>query len=467
MEKDNLSSGLVLASIFNTATFIKTIMSFALLSKGRMLLILLATLFLACSAAEESEQPEPIDVLLFMFFGIGVGVLFMQFLNKIGDPVPYTVVVFIAGILFALANKDGTGNLAPPSYSRLVELKRIFYFVFISLGVFGQSVRLWINIDAELLLFVFLPPLIFGEAMSLNWYQAKGAFNQAAILAGPGVLIGAVLMGCFVKAMFPQWTWYLCMTMGSITAATDPVAVVSLLKSAGASPKLTMIIVGESLMNDGTAMVLFTVFYNLLCGKTYTGGSIIVFFLAACFGSVILGVLIGLFTVRWMRTAKRPLSDMDVLVQTAITICSAYVTFFVAQKTLLISGVLACCGAGIMLAWLAPPIILNHETMHNVWGMMEWMLNTMIFLLAGLIIGNRIFHHVRPLDWLFLIVLYILMMLIRFFVISLCFPFISKIGHKCTWQEAIFMGWGGLRGVRYCLHYFAIIGFLTILVVYF
>lgn len=77
-------------------------------SKGCLSLLLLVTLFTTCRAADH-EKPDAIDVLLFMFFGIGVGVLFMQFLNKIGDPVPYTVVVFIAGILFSLANKDGTG----------------------------------------------------------------------------------------------------------------------------------------------------------------------------------------------------------------------------------------------------------------------------------------------------------------------------------------------------------------------
>jgi NhaP-type Na+/H+ or K+/H+ antiporter len=406
-------------------------------------LLALAGLFHSCHA-EVHEKPEALQVVLFMFFGIGVGIIFMQFLNYIGDPIPYTVAVFIAGILFSLANKDSTGTLL---LDRMPELWRPSTILFCYAGVFGESVSMWIHIDAELLLFVFLPPLIFGEAMQLNWYQAKGALAQATILAGPGVLVGAVLMGCFVKGCQPNWNWYLAMTFGAITSATDPVAVVALLKSAGASPKLTMIIVGESLLNDGTAMVLFTVFFNLLNGETYTGGGIILFFLEACIGSVVVGVLIGLAAVRWLRTAKRPLSDQDVLTQTAITVCIAYVTFYVTQNTLMVSGVLGCCGAGIMLAWLAPPIILNHETMHNIWGTMEWMLNTMIFLLAGLIIGNRVFDYVRPLDWFLLVVLYVMLMIIRFIVIAGCYPFISKVGHKCTWQEAIFMGWGGLRGV--------------------
>lgn len=284
--------------------------------------------------------------------------------------------------------------------------------------------------------------------MSLNWYHVKGAFWQAVILAGPGVIIGAALTGVIAKYMLPySWNWNLSMTFGSILSATDPVAVVSLLKSVGASPKLTMIIVGESLLNDGTAMVLFTVFNHCLNGMSYTIDSIIVFFASACFGSAFIGLLIGAVTVRWMRTANRTLSEMDVLVQIAITLCAAYLTFFVTQGTLGISGVLGCCGAGIMLAWLAPPIILSHETMHHVWGMIEWVFNTLIFLLAGLIIGNRGFEEVNPVDWFLVVVLYVLLMIVRAIVIAVLYPFVSRIGHKCTINEAVFMFWGGLRGV--------------------
>jgi NhaP-type Na+/H+ or K+/H+ antiporter len=315
------------------------------------------------------------------------------------------------------------------------------------LDTFGNSISQWVDIDAELMLFIFLPPLIFGEAMSLNWYHLKGGFIQSVILAGPGVLIGAALMGVFTKLLLPyDWNWNLAMTFGSILSATDPVAVVSLLKSVGASPKLTILIVGESLLNDGSAMVLFTIFFNALNGKTYTAGGIIGFSLAAAIGSVFLGIAFGFITVRWLRSANRPLKESDVTIQIAITICSAYLTFFVAQYSLGISGVLACCGAGAMLSWLAPPIILNHESMHNVWGIIEWGLNTLIFLLAGLIIGHRVIATVNGMDWLYMIILYGLLMAIRAVTIILLFPFISGIGHCCTRNEAVFMSWAGLRG---------------------
>jgi len=346
----------------------------------------------------------------------------MQVLSHLNDPVPYTVVIFILGaICSALADVDKE-------------------------DVLSESIYQWINIDAELLLFVFLPPLVFGEAMSLNWHHVKGGILQAVILAGPGVLIGAVLMGCITKGIVSGWSWYLSMTFGSILAATDPVAVVALLKSAGASPTLTILIVGESLLNDGTAIVLFELFFDYVDGHTYSAGQIVAFFVEAALGSVLLGMGFGLLTVRWLRSCKRRLRETDVTAQVAITFICSYLVFFVAQYVLQISGVLACCGAGGMIAWLGYPLILNHETMHSVWGMTEWTMNTLIFLLAGLLIGHRTLLSVRAVDWLLMLVLYVMLMLVRAVVNLTMYPFISRIGHRCSPNEAVFMTWAGLRG---------------------
>eukprot|EP01034_Spumella_vulgaris_P022553 gene22554-28687_t len=264
---------------------------------------------------------------------------------------------------------------------------------------------------------------------------------------GPGVGIGAVLMGVVTKMVLPyDWTWNMVMVFGSILAATDTVAVLSLLKSANASPKLTILIVGESLLNDGTAIVLFTIFFNALNGQVYTTSSIVSFGFSAVFGSLLVGLLFGFAAVRWLRSAHRPLKEIDITIQIAITVCTAYLSFFAAQYTEIMSGPLATCFAGLILSWLAPPIILSHETMHNVWGMMEWFLNTLIFLLAGLITGHRVLEKTRPMDWFYLFVLYALLMGVRAVTLFILFPVLSRIGHKCTVQEAVFMSWGGLRG---------------------
>lgn len=163
----------------------------------------------------------------------------------------------------------------------------------INIGNFGASVYAWKNMDADLILFLFLPPLLFGEAMHLNWHHVKGTFWQCVLLAGPGVLLGAALTAAFIKYLLPfEWSWLLCLVFGSIVTATDPVAVVSILKSSGASPTLTMIIIGESLLNDGTAMVLFGLFFGMLEGAQFSTGRLVRYFLKMTLGMLLQHTLI-------------------------------------------------------------------------------------------------------------------------------------------------------------------------------
>jgi NhaP-type Na+/H+ or K+/H+ antiporter len=135
--------------------------------------------------------------------------------------------------------------------------------------------------DAELFLFIFLPPLVFGEAMTQNMFHLRKAAGQAFLLAGPGVVIGTFLFAALTKLILPasyHWSWTYCLLFGSILSATDTVSVLSLLHSAATSPKLTIVIVGESLANDGTAMILFSLFLQALQGEVFTPANLAIFF---------------------------------------------------------------------------------------------------------------------------------------------------------------------------------------------
>lgn len=359
-------------------------------------------------------------VILFMFFSVALGVVTEQFLTRFHVDLPYTVVLFIIGIIIALSRREDSP--------------------------LGESTKLWVSIDPHVLLFSFLPPLVFGEAMNLNWYYAKGSIAQSFITAGPGVVIGAVIFALFAKAFLWDWPWDLAFTFGSILAATDTVAVVSLLNSVGASPKLTILVVGESLLNDGTAMALFNIFFSSVNNDPYTFGEALGYLFLAFFGSLMFGLVFGFICVRSLMLASRPLKAIDVTSQVAITFSCAYLTFYVGEHLLGLSGILCTVGAGVMLAWLAPPIIINHEVMHNVWGMVEWGFNTVIFVLTGLIIGDRVLGDVHVADWFIAIALYILLIVTRSLTIAILFPILSRIGYGCTIPEAIFMSWSGLRG---------------------
>ena len=117
------------------------------------------------------------------------------------------------------------------------------------------SITSWVDINGHALLFLFLPPLLFADTMHMDWELAKTSLLQCMLLAGPGVLLGSGLHMIYGSYMLPyDWDLLLSLGFGAVQAATDPVAVVSLLSSLGAPVTLTMIISGESLLNDGTAV---------------------------------------------------------------------------------------------------------------------------------------------------------------------------------------------------------------------
>ena len=169
-------------------------------------------------------------VLVFMVLSIFIGVLSEQVLKKIhkhgGPAIPYTAFILIIGLLTRIAAE------APGTYKH-----------------FACSFQVWETMDGHLLLYAFIPPLVFGDAMNLDFNVLKNCVSQCATLAFPGVAIGAALFAIVVQYVIPStghWTWDLSMAFGAVMSATDPVAVVALLKQLGAPDSLTMIIGGTT-----------------------------------------------------------------------------------------------------------------------------------------------------------------------------------------------------------------------------
>ena len=153
------------------------------------------------------------------------------------------------------------------------------------------------KLDPSFMLLIFLPALIFESAFNADWHTFTMQFWKILLLAGPMLVASTFLTAC---AMYWPLGYYeepenmpfsACVLFGAIISATDPVAVVALLKDLGASKRLATMIEGESLLNDGTAVVLFFIIKGKLDGETITAtGSAWRFFWLA--GG---GVIVGLF----------------------------------------------------------------------------------------------------------------------------------------------------------------------------
>lgn len=139
-----------------------------------------------------------------------------------------------------------------------------------SLGAFGDSVSLISNMSPHMILLVFIPVLLFESAFNCDWHVFSKSLGNILLLAGPGVLWGAFIIAFIFKVVLgygeDDLTWYEALTLGCVLSATDPVAVVALLKELGASIQFNLLVEGESLLNDGTAMVFFMLFMGMVKG---------------------------------------------------------------------------------------------------------------------------------------------------------------------------------------------------------
>jgi len=183
-----------------------------------------------------------------------------------------------------------------------------------------------------------------------NRFIFKKVFLNVLILAGPGCLLGAVLIAIILKLFLgytsEDMTWSGALMAGSVLSATDPVAVVALLKELGASPKFGTLIEGESLLNDGSAMVFYFLFKEITIGNPATLGSVFMSFIRLAGGGTALGVLFGFISSLWLRRVIR-----DEILVSIISFITCYLVFYVAEFTeVKVSGILALVFLGFFMS---------------------------------------------------------------------------------------------------------------------
>lgn len=370
--------------------------------------------------------------LLVLFACLCLGVLQLWFLERFAPQVPYTCVLFVGGFVIAVLHY-------------LSSESDFFYW-----STWHHSINMWQAINPHLLFFTFLPALIFGEAMTLNIQLVRKCFAQILILACPGVILGTLVTAAFGKYILPyNWDWPICFVFGSMMSATDPVAVVALFNTLGVSPRLTMLISGESLLNDGTAMVLFALFLKLSLGAEVTMWNVAQFFTHMTVSSVLLGTALGTFAVYLTGRCAEENYHSDSMIQVVIAISCAYLTFFFAESEFSTSGVLAVVTSGAVFANMAWPRIASRETMHTIWEAIEFIGNTLIFFLAGLIFGGICVSrsdHISIVDYGYLLLLYVVVTIIRLMMIAVLWWPMNMVGTHVKWQEVVVMTWSGLRG---------------------
>ena len=392
---------------------------------------------------EGFEVEEPGVAVLFPWFTIVIGSLAYFIITRFADFMPYTAVMFVIGTIM------GVSNSRLESHNHLHE----------------SIAEYWREIDSEVLLLVFLPGLIFKDAWSLDSNLFQKAFLQMLNFAFPMVLGGTCLAALVAYYVLPQddWSWNFCMTFGSILAATDPVAVAALLEAVGAPPRLKVHVGGEALLNDGAAIVFYTIFserYLVELGVNGLGedvdwGAGVAMFFRMSLGGVAIGVLFGFATIVVMHYMRRRLAREENVVEVSTALAASYLCFYTAELVLHTSGVIATLAMGLVMNEFGKSSINDIKLFRDFWAIVEHLLNTVLFTLGGLVWGTVVSNSNNPeennpyftaRDWGYLFLLYILLLVIRGVLFGIFYPATARLGLGTNLAEQGFQVFGGLRG---------------------
>lgn len=301
------------------------------------------------------------------------------------------------------------------------------------------------NLTRELLYAVFLPGLLFEAAFHLEFKDFWRDRTAIAALAVPGVAAAIALTAVILEPIITTFAlgqgfgWPHAIVFGALIAATDPIAVVGMFKSLGAPRRLSVLLEGESLLNDGTAIVLFSMVLGVVSGGSVSAGSLALEFVRIVGGGLAVGVLVGLGVSQVIRQIDDP------MIEITLTTIAAYGSFLAAEQ-LGFSGVIATVSAGMLCGNYAARTGMSPSTRiaaETFWEYIAFALNSIVFLLVGLRV------HVSELAqaWELILAAYAAVTLARAAVVF-GVSALNRANRTDAWPLSwgAILTWGGMRG---------------------
>ena len=300
----------------------------------------------------------------------------------------------------------------------LIDSKRNYFpvpviLVLIGIGLSYIAFFDSIFITKDMIFEVFLPALLFTSAYQFKYNDLIDNFGIIAILSTVGLVLTAILMG-YGTFWISEWFTPLSLTasflLASILIPTDPVSVTAILKRSKGEKRIADVVEGESMVNDGTSVVIFTIFLSMFAtGERFSTFNFLTEFLIVSAGGIGIGFIFGLLLKKLMIVSFKK-HELVML-----TIVIAYGAFYLADA-LEVSGVLATVTAGMMLSHelgMKEDYESVQRHLNGFWDIVIPILLALLFLLIGI----EATSYLSVSLWTFAVLLFLLSLLTRFIVV--------------------------------------------------
>jgi Na+/H+ antiporter len=301
------------------------------------------------------------------------------------------------------------------------------------------------ELEPEVVFFGVLPPLLYGAAFFTSLRDLRATVKPIGLLAVGLVVATTAGVAVVAHAVIDDLSWASAFVLGAIVSPTDPLAATSIARRLGVPRKLVTIVEGESLVNDGSGLVLYRVAVLAVVTGSFSALGAGGLFVVSAGGGVLVGLAVGWVVRRIRLKLDNPPAEIT------ISLFTGYLAFIPAEL-LGLSAVLAAVTAGVYLGWHTPELTTPQVRLQAlaVWEIVQYLLNALLFVLVGLqlpVVLDALegVPATRLLGYAALVSVTVI--LLRFaWVFAVLYAPIRLVRRMSDWRGAVFISWAGMRG---------------------
>jgi CPA1 family monovalent cation:H+ antiporter len=308
-----------------------------------------------------------------------------------------------------------------------------------------------VQLDPNLVLLIFLPPLLFNAAYTSSVRELRASARPIALTSIGLVLVTTCSVAVVAHAAIGGLPWAAAFALGAIVSPTDPLAATVIARRLGVPHRLTVVIEGESLVNDGTALVAYRTAVSAAVGGTFDLLDATGDFIVNVAGGIAIGIVAGVLLVKVLRALVG-----DDVVGVVTSLAAGYVAYIPAEE-IGVSGVLAAVAVGLIVGYYSPELSTPASRLrgYGFWEVLVFLLNAVLFVLVGLQLPGILSAQDRSaLELIGLAVLTSAVVIGTRLVWSNTAPYVvraldrrpSQVARRVGWRLRFVSAWSGLRG---------------------